>query len=246
MQEPKRNASRSTWRKFIEDEFDPEDLPEDLADMSRAELIEWYDDELDAQADDGEDGYDDEGDVDDVVDAEVLTAEEDRDEDEAVEKFRDQLDRPTLDDVPEDLRVTTDTGERRDVERVATALDGIPFWLYRPSDSAMYLWGSRILSDNDSERLNAMMQLVQLSLEPAGRDYLFSKINDPQNSFEDGAIGELVARILTEWAEDAAVDKFRQAQATNRAARRQAKRERGDRGSKSRRSEQRRSRRRNR
>lgn len=241
MQEPKRNAPRSKWQEFIRDEFE-DDAPEDLADMTRSEIIDWYDAELDDDPDgDPDDDYDDE-----VVDADVVDEDDETDDDAEVAKFRDQLDRPTIEDVPEDLRISTDTGERRDVERVATALDGIPFWLYRPADSAMYLWGSRILSDNDSERLNAMMQLVQLSLEPAGRDYLFSKINDPSNSFEDGAIGELVARILTEWAEDAAVDKFRQAQATNRSARRQARRERGDRGTKSRRSQQRKSRRSNR
>lgn len=134
---------------------------------------------------------------------------------------------PSLDDVPEHLRFSTDTGEDRDIERVPIALDGRAFWLYRPSDAALTLYLNQLLSDDVRMRSNAMTTLVQQVLDPSGVMYLMERITDKANNFDDTLYMHVVANVLELWAEDTAAVKFRQvqeAETQNRAQRRAAAR----------------------
>ncbi|QAY16773.1 tail assembly chaperone [Gordonia phage Twonlo] len=132
---------------------------------------------------------------------------------------------PTLDDVPEDLRFSTDTGEDREVERMAFAMDGTPFWLYRPSDAALTLYTNQLLSDNPQQRTNAMVMLVQQAVDASGLMYLQERVTDRANNFDDGLYGRVVAAVLNRWGDDTAASKFAQAEkveAMNRKQRRAA------------------------
>lgn len=132
---------------------------------------------------------------------------------------------PTLDDVPDDLRFSTDTGEDREVERMAFAMDGTPFWLYRPSDSALTLYTNQLLSDNPQQRTNAMVMLVQQAVDASGLMYLQERVTDRANNFDDGLYGRIVAAVMNKWGDDTAAAKFAQAEkveAQNRKQRRAA------------------------
>lgn len=138
-----------------------------------------------------------------------------------------ELEAPSLDDVPEELRFSTDTGEDREVERIPFAMDGMPFWLYRPSDAALTLYMNQLLSDNVQQRTNAMVMLVQQAIDAGAMMYLQDRITDRANNFDDGLYGKVVAAVLERWGEATAADKFKQAQSAqneNRAQRRAAAR----------------------
>ncbi|UQT02048.1 tail assembly chaperone [Gordonia phage ChadMasterC] len=138
-----------------------------------------------------------------------------------------EFEAPSLDEVPEELRFSTDTGEDREVERMPFAMDGIPFWLYRPSDAAMTLYMNQLLSDDPRLRTNAMTTLVQQSVDPAALMYLQERITDRANNFDDGLYGNVVAAVLQRWGDETAATRFKQAQegeAKNRQQRRAAAR----------------------
>lgn len=134
---------------------------------------------------------------------------------------------PSLADVPKELQFSTDTGEDREIERTPFAMDGIPFWLYRPSDSALTLYTNQLLSDDARQRTNAMVLLVQQALDASGLMYLQERITDKANNFDDGLYGNVVAAVLQQWGDETAAEKFKLAEkneAANRKSRRAAAR----------------------
>lgn len=134
---------------------------------------------------------------------------------------------PSIDDVPEDLRFTTDTGEDRDVERTPFALDGFAFWLERPSDAAITLYLPQIMSDDARVRSNAMAAFVQQVVDVPGMMYLQERITDKANNFEPGTYGRIIAAVMDKWGDDtarAAVAKANDAELQNRKQRRAAAR----------------------
>ncbi|AXH44894.1 tail assembly chaperone [Gordonia phage Flatwoods] len=138
-----------------------------------------------------------------------------------------EFEAPSLDDVPEELRFSTDTGEDREIEKIPFAMDGIPFWLFRPSDAAMTLYMGELLSDDVRVRTNSMVRIVQQCVDPSALMYLQERITDRANNFDDGLYGRVVAAVLEEWGDATASAKFRQAQeneAQNRQQRRAAAR----------------------
>lgn len=138
-----------------------------------------------------------------------------------------EFEAPSLDEVPDELRFSTDTGEDREVERIPFAMDGIPFWLYRPSDAAMTLYMNQLLSDDVRMRTNAMTTLVTQCVDPAAMMYLQERITDRANNFDDGLFGSVVAAVLQRWGDETAATRFAQAQeseAKNRQQRRAAAR----------------------
>lgn len=128
-------------------------------------------------------------------------------------------------DVPEEYQFTSDTGEDREVERFRIRIDGEPFYLYRPSDSLIYMLAGTLATGSDMvERLNAMMQLVQVSLDDAGVMFLRRRMADRRNNFDDNLLADLTRTILERWS-PGQVDKFdagQKAASGNRATRRQA------------------------
>lgn len=132
-----------------------------------------------------------------------------------------------IDSIPEELRFSTDTGEDRELERVAFMMDGNKFWLERPSDSAMTLYMNQLLSDDPRTRTNAMITLVQQSIDAGGLMYLQSRVTDKANNFDDALYGNVVGAVLRMWGDDFAASKFaeiQKAEQQNRAARRAAAR----------------------
>ncbi|QPO17104.1 tail assembly chaperone [Gordonia phage Lilbeanie] len=211
---PRANATKAEWAEFVLAEYgvdvDPDDgvTEAEVKGMKRDDLRELH---RIRQAQDSDD-------------LQTLGGDEDPDDEEELKARRawmaDQAP-PSLDDVPEELQFSTDTGERRAAEKIAFAMDGMPFWLYRPSDTAMYMFGSQLVSSNASTRLNAMMQLTNLALDDGGVMYLQDRISSRDNSFEDGVIGEIVATILLTWGEKASADKFQQVQQASKGNRQQ-------------------------
>ena len=130
-------------------------------------------------------------------------------------------------EVPEELRFSTETdAEERAVERIPIEMDGQTFYLYRPSDAVLYLMGGTLAENSDDiERINAMMQLIQVSLDSAGAVYLRRKMLDRRNKFDDALLGRLVGVIMQKWAGGTMEEKFAAQQAAveqNRAQRRAA------------------------
>ncbi|QNJ58002.1 tail assembly chaperone [Gordonia phage JKSyngboy] len=197
---PAANASRQKWVDFFAEAYKSVDTD----DMTRADMREVHKlreagspADTPAQADPGA-GYD--------------TSE---------------FEAPSLDDVPEELRFSTDTGEDREIEKIPFAMDGIPFWLFRPSDAAMTLYMGELLSDDVRVRTNSMVRIVQQCVDPSALMYLQERITDRANNFDDGLYGRVVAAVLEEWGDATASAKFRQAQeneAQNRQQRRAAAR----------------------
>ncbi|QGJ95813.1 tail assembly chaperone [Gordonia phage EMoore] len=129
--------------------------------------------------------------------------------------------------IPDELQFSTDTGEDRELERVAITLDGNKFWLERPSDAAMTLYMNQLLSDDPRTRTNAMVNLVQQSLDTGGLMYVQQRVLDKANNFDDQLYGSIVGAVLNRWGDDFAATKFAQiqkAEQQNRAARRAAAR----------------------
>ena len=131
-------------------------------------------------------------------------------------------------DVPDELNFATEVegAEDRPVERVPIKMDGQTFYLYRPSDAVLYLMGGTLAENSDDiERINAMMQLIQVSLDSAGATYLRRKMLDRNNRFDDALLGRLVGVIMSKWAGGTMEEKFAASQAQsdqNRAQRRAA------------------------
>lgn len=196
---PKANASRAQWVKFFAEEYPDVDTD----DMGRPDLINVHKLRKGGSPADP-----------DTPDADTASSGGEID-------YRP----PTLDDVPEELRFSTDTGEDREVERMAFAMDGTPFWLYRPSDAALTLYTNQLLSDNPQQRTNAMVMLVQQAVDASGLMYLQERVTDRANNFDDGLYGRIVAAVLNRWGDDTAATKFAQsekAEALNRKQRRAA------------------------
>lgn len=131
-------------------------------------------------------------------------------------------------EVGEEFQFTSDTGNNRAMERMAIKIDGEKFWLYRPSNALIYMLAGTLAAGSDlTERLNAMVQLIQVSMDDAGWMYVRRRMADRRNNFDDELLGNLVSTILNKWATPDVVDGFNKNQKTaqgNRAARRQASR----------------------
>lgn len=131
-------------------------------------------------------------------------------------------------DVPEELQFSTEVADREDraVERIPLKLDGQVFYLYRPSDAVLYLMGGTLAEGSDDiERINAMMQLIQVSLDAAGSVYLRRKMLDRRNKFDDELLGKIVGVIMRKWAGGTMEEKFAATQSAadmNRAQKRAA------------------------
>lgn len=111
-------------------------------------------------------------------------------------------------DVPDDLQFTSYSGEERDPERIPCKIDDQVFTLTQPPNTALYLLGNNLMSPDAGTQLDAMMKLVNLCLDQAGVNYLWSRIFDPQNTFADGLIGDVVATIMSRWAEKTVAETF--------------------------------------
>lgn len=131
-------------------------------------------------------------------------------------------------EVPEDLSFSSNTGEDAAVERIKIKIDGQDFYLYKPSNSLIYMLAGTLATGSDiTERLNAMLQLVQVCLDDVGVMYLRRRMADRRNNFDDGLLGRLTGVILDKWGNPDTAQKFAQqekSQQGNRATRRQAAR----------------------
>lgn len=131
-----------------------------------------------------------------------------------------------VDDVPIELQFTSDTGERRNPETVPIKINGERFTLTQPSDTLIYLLaGSFSAAASVGEQVRAMMELLDVCLDPAGIEYMRRLITSSDNSFDDELLGTLTAVILETWAPKVAegADLKKKAPA-NRAQRRQTAR----------------------
>lgn len=139
---------------------------------------------------------------------------------------------PTPDEdieVPEAYQFSSNTGEDREIERIAIRIDDENFYLYRPSDALIYMLGATLATgSDDAERLNAMMQLIQVSLDSSGVMYLRRRMGDRRNNFNDRLLGHIVEVIMSEWGSERVRNEYQEAEKRrqgNRAQRRRADRE---------------------
>lgn len=124
-------------------------------------------------------------------------------------------------DVPEEFRFSTDSGSRRDPERIAIELDGTACYLSQPSDALIALLGSAFAPMADvTEKLGAMLNLVNTSLDSQGTAILRRAMFASDNSFDDELLGHLTAIILDKWAPNVSADADLTIRNQNRAQRR--------------------------
>lgn len=133
--------------------------------------------------------------------------------------------------IPEELRFSTDSGERRDPEVIDVVIDGQKCKLTQPSDGLMVLIAVSFSPQaDDLEKVRAMLDLCNVCLDTTGRTLIRQAMYAKDNSFDDAMLGEVVGTILNRWAPELAADadltttKTRARQPQNRAARRQATR----------------------
>ncbi|WP_353107834.1 hypothetical protein [Gordonia sp. (in: high G+C Gram-positive bacteria)] len=106
-----------------------------------------------------------------------------------------------IDQVPEDLSFSTDSGERRDAEKMLVSIDGVACYLYQPSDALMALLASSFAPGAElTEKISGMLNLVNASLDVNGTMLLRRAMFASDNSFDDELLGKLVAAILQKWA----------------------------------------------
>ncbi|URC17648.1 tail assembly chaperone [Gordonia phage Tardus] len=214
---PALNASRDKWAEFIAEAYPDVDTD----DMSRIDMQTVHKLRKAGSPPDSES----------TGDAAEGTERRYADQVRVVPQDRPDLEAPSLDDVPEALRFSTDTGEETEVERIAFAMDDEPFWLYKPSDAAMRLYMAQLLSDEPKTRMNAMTLLVQQALDTSGLMYVQERVTDKRNKFDDGLYAHVVAAVLDTWGEAMAAAQFKaiadkeREQKQNRAQRRAAARQ---------------------
>ncbi|QDH93184.1 tail assembly chaperone [Gordonia phage Zipp] len=215
---PPVNASRAKWVAFVSEAYPDVDTD----DMDRPDLIELHKLRKAGSPSDSDTTGDGATDADERRYADQVRV---------VPQDRPDFEAPTLDDVPESLRFSTDTGEETEVERIAFAMDDEPFWLYKPSDAAMRLYMAQLLGDDPKTRMNAMTLLVQQALDTSGLMYVQDRVTDKRNKFDDGLYAHVVAAVLDTWGEDMAAAQFKalaekeREQKQNRAQRRAAARQ---------------------
>lgn len=210
MKQPAKNASKARWEDFLRSEGI--EVPEDA---TRVELIE---------------AWEQRGTALDVADVDV-TADDDAQRRAAAIMGTDSRESPhadLADQVPDEFRFTTDSGERRDPEKLLISIDGQPCYLYQPPNTSMVLFAAAFTPNTDpAEKVKSILNLVNVSLDQAGRTLLWRMMNSADNSFDDALPGRLAFTILDRWAPtlaaeaDLSVDRPQ-----NRAARRQIDRKR--------------------
>lgn len=126
--------------------------------------------------------------------------------------------------IPDDLQFST-AGTERDPEVIEISIDGHTCHLIQPADSLMVMLASSFsASATNTDKVSAMLNLVNASLDEPGRMILRQKMFDARNGFDDGVIGKLANTILKQWAKDIAdgSDLSLDRAAPNRATRRRA------------------------
>ncbi|KXT55659.1 hypothetical protein Y710_18015 [Gordonia sp. QH-12] len=171
---PARTAPKARWAKFLNEQGI--DVPDSA---TRADMIDLW--RL------NQDDHD--GDVDAPAEAGSL------------EYFRPAPDERLADQVPGDLSFSTDSGERRDPEKLLISIDGKPTYLYQPSTALLMLVAGSLSAEAPIEdRLRTMLNLVSQCLDSEAERLVRARMFARDNSFDDGLLGKLVATIINKWA----------------------------------------------
>lgn len=209
---PARNASRAKWADWLTQH--DIDVPDGATRDDLAEL--WTLNEDDAAP----------VDVDDTDT--TLSADESRRAD--ILLGNDQRPSPNAalaDQVPDEYRFSTDSGRREDPDKLLISLDEMACYLYKPSSTLMIIMAASFTPGADPlEKVRAMLNLVNASLDAQGRILLHRMMTAGDASFDDGLVGKLAWVILNKWAPTLAQDADLNTDTTpapaNRAARRRA------------------------
>lgn len=197
---PAKTAPKAKWAKFL-DEHDI-DVPKDA---TRADLIDLWNLNKDDVADDDE---------------RELTPTE--------QGYVDYRPAPTVNtdvDVPVEFEFVTDSGERREPEKLLIKIDGQPHYLYEPSFASLLLVGANLASEETpfENRIRTMMDLINNCLDTAGVRGLRAAMFARDNRFEQDILGQLTATIFQKWAPNEEIVTTTK-QRANRAQRRRSTR----------------------
>lgn len=140
--------------------------------------------------------------VEDIDNLDEMTEEEQRRADLLLGNDRRESPSPDLlDEVDEDLRFSTDSGSRREPDKMLIAIDDTPCYLYQPSNTLMILMAAAFTPNSDAtEKVGAMMNLVNASLDPQGRALVRRMTFAADGSYDDALMGKLAFKILERWA----------------------------------------------
>ncbi|WP_298442589.1 hypothetical protein [Gordonia sp. (in: high G+C Gram-positive bacteria)] len=174
---PSRNATRKTWADHLKREGI--DVPPGA---TRADLIALWD----------------------LNETEDTAAYTDRDVDPVLDQALDYKPAPhaaLADQIPAELRFSTDTGERREPEKLLIDLNGKPAYLYEPPKSLLILVGAALSPETPLERkIGTMMDLLSSCLDSAAEREVRAAMFSRTAVFNEDLLGELVALIFDTWA----------------------------------------------
>lgn len=115
--------------------------------------------------------------------------------------YRPAPDPRLLEQVPEDLAFTTDSGDRREPEKLLIEINGVACYLYQPPTSMLMLVASSLSAEAPIEdRVRTMLQLVSQCLDSQAERMVRAAMFSRDNSFDDAILGKLVATIINKWA----------------------------------------------
>ncbi|AVM01883.1 hypothetical protein C6V83_18060 [Gordonia iterans] len=107
----------------------------------------------------------------------------------------------TGDDVPVELSFSTDSGERKEPERIKIRLDGMTAYLYEPNDALLVLLaGSFAPGADPTSKVAAMMDLLNASLDANARQHLRRMMYATDGSFDTDVLAEMSAAVIQRWA----------------------------------------------
>lgn len=122
-----------------------------------------------------------------------------------------------VEDVPDDLQFTSRAEDKtaETIERLPILIDHQRFWLTKPSDGTMYVFGRKLASLDPDEQFDAMMKIVDICLDDRGVEYIMRRLADPANDYDDGLVGRLVATVIDRWGSEVLQRMYKRARAMN-------------------------------
>lgn len=170
---PARNASRQKWADFLDAEG--VDYPDNATRADLADLWNLRDDTPAAEAPD-------------AVTEQALD-------------YKPSPNPRIADQVPAELRFSTDSGDHFEPEKILIDLNGRPAYLYEPPKALLILIAASLSPESPiEEKLRAMLNLLSSCLDSAAERELRAAMNSRTRVFDDDIIGQLVAVIFDRWA----------------------------------------------
>ena len=116
--------------------------------------------------------------------------------------FRPSPNPKVLDLIPDELKFSTDSGERRDPETIAVEINGRPHYLYQPSTAMLMLMLAPLAVDNTplEKRIAVMMDVVTTCIDSEGAQVIRRAIMANDDSFDLTILPKLVTTVLNKWA----------------------------------------------